>query len=93
MKKSKVLSVVYFGGSAGMYLDGELTMYRGYQAGGEFDLWCKTLDILKTEDISEVKKYMISDESDFWDTVEYSGGDWEVPDELSQIMKNCEEVE
>lgn len=88
MKKS--INVVYFGGSVGVYLDGELFAYESYAGGGMENLFNRTLELM-TKEIERVEKLGISDESEFWDNVNY-GHHWIPPLQLESFKQYCQAI-
>lgn len=81
------LSVIYFGGSIGVYLNNELYAYEQYGNCGIQDLFNRCLELM-THGIEIVEKLGISDESEFWGTVQDSI-DWIPPLRLEGFKKYC----
>ncbi|PLS19331.1 hypothetical protein CVD28_02645 [Bacillus sp. M6-12] len=85
--KDTKLSIIYFGGSVGVYLNNELYTYRQYRDCGIEDLFNSCLELM-TKNIQRVEKFGISDESEFWDTVNHSF-DWIPPLNFDTFKKYC----
>lgn len=85
-----IVSVIYFGGSVGVYLNNELYTYGQYRDGGIEDLFNRCLELM-TKNIERVEKFGISEESEFWDTVHHSY-DWIPPLNLEKFKKYCTSI-
>ena len=84
---SNTLSIIYFGGSIGVYLNNELYKHQSYRNCGIEDLFNDCLELM-TKNIERVEKLGISDESEFWDTVQYSNN-WNPPLHLEKFKNYC----
>lgn len=89
MNMTKVLRVIYFGGSIGLYMNDKLYAYQTLNEGGIYELFHRSLDLLN---ISRVEKYGISEESEFWDTQTVTS-DWLPPKHFETIQSYCQLIE